>query len=199
MDENQIIAEVARRNGVLLAPNDPIMQIHTMIEMHEQDRQEREAKLTDVAGEIERRIAPLLAEIRALTAQQQNPQPVLSEKAIRQVAYEIAQKASDRLERVSRWSMARGIALLAAGAVALGGAMLAVGYWWGSRTEAERYVHLPAEYNIAMSNHDAERWLDLMRKNTAKGALDGCKPAGEQANGGTACTFTLWTEPPRNR
>jgi hypothetical protein len=33
MDENQIIAEVARRNGVLLAPNDPIMQIHTMIEM----------------------------------------------------------------------------------------------------------------------------------------------------------------------
>jgi hypothetical protein len=69
MDEDRIIAEVARRNGVLLAPNDPIMQINTMLELHAADQQEREAKLADVPAETELRIAPLLAEVRALMAE----------------------------------------------------------------------------------------------------------------------------------
>ena len=30
---------------------------------------------------------------------------------------------------------------------------------------ADRYANLPAEYNIAMKNRNAARWLDLMRKN----------------------------------
>jgi hypothetical protein len=66
---------------------------------------------------------------------------------------------------------------------------------WGSRTEAERYVNLPAEYGVAMKNSDPARWLDLMRKNRQPGALDHCTSVS-QTNGGSACTYVLWTEPP---
>jgi hypothetical protein len=37
-------------------------------------------------------------------------------------------------------------------------------------------ANLPAEFNVAMSNHDAVQWLALMRKNPQRGALDGCTP-----------------------
>jgi hypothetical protein len=52
---------------------------------------------------------------------------------------------------------------------------------WGNSTEAERYANLPAEFNVAVSNHDAATWLDMMRKNP-HGALDRCTDA-PQASG----------------
>ena len=36
---------------------------------------------------------------------------------------------------------------------------------WGSRTEAEKSAGLQTEFNPALSNHDAAKWLDMMRKN----------------------------------
>jgi hypothetical protein len=58
-----------------------------------------------------------------------------------------------------------------------------------------RYANLPAEYNIAMKNRNAARWLDLMRKNAHNTALDGCTEVKQPA-GGKACSFVLWTELP---
>jgi hypothetical protein len=57
------------------------------------------------------------------------------------------------------------------------------------------HANLPAEFNVAMSNHDA-RWLDMMRKNP-RGAFDRCVIVDTATTGGRACSFVLWTEPPR--
>jgi hypothetical protein len=46
---------------------------------------------------------------------------------------------------------------------------------WGSKTEAEKSAGLLGEFNLALSNHDAARWLDIMRKNPQPGALDRCR------------------------
>jgi hypothetical protein len=48
---------------------------------------------------------------------------------------------------------------------------------WGSKTEAEKSAGLLGEFNLALSNHDAARWLDIMRKNPQPGALDRCAPS----------------------
>jgi hypothetical protein len=67
----------------------------------------------------------------------------------------------------------------------------------GSRTEAERSAGLLGEFNLALSNRDAARWLDIMRKNPQPGALDRCASVDTTATGGRACSFVLRTEPPR--
>jgi hypothetical protein len=67
---------------------------------------------------------------------------------------------------------------------------------WGSRTEAERSAGILAEFNVALSNHDAAKWLDMMRKNP-RGALDSCVTVDTATTGGRACSFVQWTEPPR--
>jgi hypothetical protein len=61
MDEERIIAEVAKRNGVLLHRDDPILQIHTMLDLHTADHQEREAKSAE-------RDEALRADMRTTTA-----------------------------------------------------------------------------------------------------------------------------------
>jgi hypothetical protein len=63
----------------------------------------------------------------------------------------------------------------------------------GSRTEAEKSAGLLGEFNLALSNHDAARWLDIMRKNP-RGAFDRCTDVPQVS--GKACSFVLWTEPP---
>jgi hypothetical protein len=75
---------------------------------------------------------------------------------------------------------------------------------WGSRTEAEKSAGLLGEFNLALSNHDAAKWLDMMRKNprgafdlmrkNPRGAFDRCTDV-QQASG-KACSFVLWTEAP---
>jgi hypothetical protein len=121
--------------------------------------------------------------------------PAMSEHDVRFVGTQIAQSATDQLGRISRWVVVRNV-LLAAGA---GLALLVVGagggYWFGQSTEAARYANLPTELILALSNHDAARWLELMRNNSRKGALDDCLPIN-QPSGGKACAFTLWTELP---
>jgi hypothetical protein len=67
---------------------------------------------------------------------------------------------------------------------------------WGSRTEAEKSAGLLGEFNLALSNHDAARWLDIMGKNP-RGALDKCVTVDTTTTGDKACSFVLWTEPPR--
>ncbi len=64
---------------------------------------------------------------------------------------------------------------------------------WGSRTEAGRSAGLLGEFNLALSNHDAARWLDMMRKNP-HGAFDRCVDVPQAS--GKACSYVLWTEPP---
>ena len=66
---------------------------------------------------------------------------------------------------------------------------------WGSRTEAEKSAGLLGEFNLALSNHDAAKWLDMMRKNP-RGAFDRCVTVVPQASGAGRCSFVLWTEPP---
>ena len=67
---------------------------------------------------------------------------------------------------------------------------------WGSRTEAEKSAGLQGEFNLALSNHDAAKWLDMMRKNP-RGAFDRYVTVDTATTGGRACSFVLSTEPPR--
>jgi hypothetical protein len=140
--------------------------------------------------------------VAALREEQTQP-PELSAADVRVIAERIAQASMAEIKRAAWWERARSIALVAAGTVAFGGAMLGGGYWWASSAAAaryaaleEEYINLPAEFNVVMANHDAERWLDLMRRNTQKGALDHCVDAGVQPSGGKACSYVLWTELP---
>jgi hypothetical protein len=71
---------------------------------------------------------------------------------------------------------------------ALTTAALVSGYWWVSSTEAERYAALPAEVNLALTNRDAAKWMDLIRRNQLPGALAHRTPA-TTTNGGKACSF----------
>ena len=52
MDEDRLIAEVAKRNGVLLHRDDPILIINTMLEMHAADQQERDAGIVAALSQI---------------------------------------------------------------------------------------------------------------------------------------------------
>ena len=58
MEQDRIIAEVAKRNGVLLNRDDPILQINTMLELHAADQQERDAGIVAALSEI-RQPAPV--------------------------------------------------------------------------------------------------------------------------------------------
>jgi hypothetical protein len=53
----------------------------------------------------------------------------------------------------------------------------------GSRAEVER-SGLLGEFNLALSNHDAAKWLDIMRKNPQPGALDRCTSVDTTTTGG---------------
>ena len=63
---------------------------------------------------------------------------------------------------------------------------------WGSRTEAEKSAGLQTEFNLALSNHDAASWLDMIQD--PRGAFDRCTDVPQTS--GRACSFVLWTEPP---
>jgi hypothetical protein len=146
-------------------------------------------KIADIPAEVSRRMAEVKRPEATFTAED----VVRLTKAVTANAARELPHAIDRMatQRYWRYGLIGGV-LIAAALVATG----AGGYWRGSRTEAERYANLPAELNVAMSNHDAARWLDMMRKNTQPGALDRCTSVDTTATGGRACSFVLWTEPP---
>ena len=60
MDEERVIAEVARRNGVLLHRDDPVLQIHTMLDLHTSDHQEREERLAQRDADLVARLSQVL-------------------------------------------------------------------------------------------------------------------------------------------
>jgi hypothetical protein len=65
MDEDRIIAEVAKRNGVLLNREDPILQINTMLELHAADHQEREERLAQRDTDLVARLSEVLDQAKA--------------------------------------------------------------------------------------------------------------------------------------
>jgi hypothetical protein len=189
VDQDRIIAEVAKRNGVLLHRDDPILQIQTMLDLHAAERQARDAEIIEVPAEVDLRITPILAEMKAVRED--------IEKAARRPLMTSDQIKRDVLPAVL--GIMNGVrpfiaAALFVAALWIGGGL---GYWRGSRAMADSYAKLPAEWSMGMmTNRDAARWLDLMRKNPQKGVFDDCK-AVPQPNGGKACSFVLWTDPPR--
>ncbi len=178
MDEERIIAEVAKRNGVLLHRGDPVLQIHTMLDLHTADHQEREERLAQRDADLVARLSQVLEQAKAQAGGQlANTVAAELPRAIKLAV----------LQRFRWWAVLGGGALVLAVAAGFG-----AGWWLGSSTEVERYANLPAEFNVAMSNHDAARWLDMMRKNP-HGAFDRCTDVPQAA--GKACSFVLWTEP----
>ena len=54
-----------------------------------------------------------------------------------------------------------------------------------TRLTLGEFAGLLGEFNLALSNHDAAKWLDMMRKNP-RGALDRCVTVDTATTGGRA-------------
>lgn len=54
MDHDRIIANIAKRNGVLLERHDPILLVSTMLDMHEADQMERDERIAAALSGINR-------------------------------------------------------------------------------------------------------------------------------------------------
>jgi hypothetical protein len=138
--------------------------------------------------EVDLRIRPILAEMKAARAdlEKASSRPLLTSDQIKRDLLPVILA----LMRETRPFIMAGLFLAA---FCVGGVL---GNWRGGRAAADSYAKLPAEWNITlMTNHDAARWIELIRKNQQKGVFDDCKPV-PQPNGGKACSFLLWTDPP---
>jgi hypothetical protein len=119
MDEERIIAEVAKRNGVLLHRGDPVLQIHTMLDLHTADHQEREERLAQRDADLVVRLSEVLEQAKA------------------QAGGRLAQTASAELPRaidqlvLQRYRFLFGGMLLAALLVGAG-----CGYWYRAATNS---------------------------------------------------------------
>jgi hypothetical protein len=126
MDQDRIIAEVARRNGVLLTRDDPILQINTMLDLHAADHQEREARLAQRDADLlaaVKKLATVLADKQALDVAE------LTKAAAAGAAEAITGEAVYSIDRLVLQRYRR-LVLLAALVLVLGiGAGLGVGYW----------------------------------------------------------------------
>jgi hypothetical protein len=118
MDQDRVVAEVAKRHGVLLDRDDPILTISTMLEMHEQDRQERDAK-------IAQRDADLLAALsRVLERAEKDASGQLAATAAADLPAAIDRLVLEHL----RWI----VVLVALGAVLIGVLGFGAGWFWRS-------------------------------------------------------------------
>jgi hypothetical protein len=122
MDEGRVIAEVAKRNGVLLAPNDPIMQISTMLDLHAEDHHER------LAAMEERDLELLTGLSRVLERAEKHTGGALATKAAADLPKAVQALTIQMLRRTSLVAGAAGLGLLLVG--------LGAGYWWGSSAGA---------------------------------------------------------------
>jgi hypothetical protein len=99
---DEIIAEVAKRHGVLLGPDDPVLIEATMLEMHANACRERDDELLALPDEVSLRIAPVLARINALAAagEQAASQPAaaLSPAQIDKLGRQLATRCAAALE-----------------------------------------------------------------------------------------------------
>lgn len=122
MDEERIIAEVARRNGVLLHRDDPILQIHTMLEMHAADHREREERLAQ-------RDAAFLAEL----SQIRQPAAVFTDGQVDNIGHRLLGSCQMWSRSLVRTSLAKSWAVMAA--VVLGALVIGIGIGW--------WLHMP--------------------------------------------------------
>jgi hypothetical protein len=116
MDPERIIAEVAKRQGILLDRDDPVLSINTLLELHEQDRQEREDNLTQRDAELAAALSRVLDRAEKLAGGQ------LAATAAKQLPHAIDRMV---LQHFRWWFAAAGVGMVA---------MLAVGW----------YAHTPA-------------------------------------------------------
>ena len=137
MDGDRIISEVAKRHGILLDRDDPVLIINTMLELSERDRQEREAALA-------KRDADMVANLS-----------VVLDRAEKQAGGQLASTAAAEMPRAIRQLAARTfwqMSLLAAGG---GLALLLIGVaagWW---------LHAPASELACADQADGSRacWM----------------------------------------
>jgi hypothetical protein len=112
MTEDCIIAEIAKRHGVLLDRHDPILLVSTMLDMHAADQQERDERIVSALSEANR-----------------PPPPVLTDDQVQAIAKRTAQGAAawaaDTIKAAHRQHYVIMLATILA-AVALGG----VSTWW---------------------------------------------------------------------
>jgi hypothetical protein len=154
-------------------------------------------ELADIPGEIERRIAPLLAEVRAATAKP----PILASEikalnaaaarhASNELPYAIMKLTATTFWRTSLLAGAAGLGLLLAG---LGG-----GYWWGRSTDAieiNRSLDALPAAALQFRPTDAAQWLKLIQNNDITKALAACADPRTSPDGRPACNLPVWLGP----
>lgn len=125
MDTAGIIGEVAKRQGVLLDRDDPILMIGTMLDLHEADHADTVATMRQIISDGQSQCAALTAEIRALTAAAEKAakRPLLTSF---QIQYELAPKL------LAAFDLTRLLVVVALLGLAFGVGMGV--HWW--RTEA---------------------------------------------------------------
>lgn len=110
MDEDRIIAEVAKRNGVLLTREDPILQISTMLALHAADHEERERRMVEQMAQLREAV-----EAKQLEA-------VMTDKQVAQLGRQVAASSNGAVRDLARAANRRSLALIVAAGVALFGA-----------------------------------------------------------------------------
>ena len=138
--------------------------------------------LAEIPAEVRQSLAPLVQQIEAVK------RPVDDDKLRYAVAQGIHGHAATLIREFRlRTSLAIAGLLLAVLLVGVGG-----GYWFGRRSAAEEYVQTPAALGVALTNQQAEKWLNLIRLNNISDATRNCW----NQSGGTACSIAVWVKPP---
>jgi hypothetical protein len=197
------IAEVARRHGVLLGSEDPILIERTL---------------------AERRIAPLVARIEAAidtvedvpsaaaTAVREQVLPMLEAMtASNEIAGQIAKRpflTSSQVDlnlvpKIVGALHARTVVYVALVLAAWGALCFGAGTWWQSDRDTVKIERMENDtiatkdgFGTELKVSDAALWLDLIRKNPGliADSWKRCNPIPQTS--GTACLFPLWVHPP---
>jgi len=126
MDKERVIAEIAKRQGILLHSDDPILSVSTMLDLFALDHEERERKLAD-------RDDAILAEVRAT----RNAMEIvaggngLSDPQVDKLGQRVAAACQSWAGNMVRATQHKSLSILAA--IGVGGALLMFGAGYGVR------------------------------------------------------------------
>jgi hypothetical protein len=127
----EIIAEVAKRHGVLLSPDDPVLIEATMLEMVARDIHARDDEVLALPDEVSLRINPMLAEMKAVREDMKAHAraAAFTDDQVHALGRHLVMACSGWAPRVIKATERRTIAILAAAGVAVLLLGMAISHW----------------------------------------------------------------------
>lgn len=185
MDAGTLIAEVAKRDGILLDRNDPVIVVATAV---------------DVA--MEKRCLEMDAIVTRFEAAVASAKPALSDVQISKMTNDLGMHLMSGRELFSRASNLRSVtiaacALLAAMALGAGVVWFAAydagheaGRAEGKQAAQSALISAP-ELSVKLTAYAATKWIALM-DNNPDDPSESIRDCNVQPGGRTACSLILW-------